>query len=724
MFSKSGGDGKKAPPRVENPSFDPGLNRGMSRDDILKDMQRAKKPPSRASKGGGLSAFAKKLFGGKEPDLEQLGRAAGREARAAQKRAEDFLARDDVQETLKSARTEAAKAAQSGLKAAESGASYLARKNQETGVFGKLWGAILAHKIPLALFVLGCFLIYGYQTEVSFGTDAFGRTTRSFNGPIIDAQIGFGMLSGISGFLLGFLPLLIFSKFRAYAFAGLGLMAFAVVTTPGLGTMAYPVFGGLGLFTGLLVGAFLFFKPDDLSTDAYGSARLSRRADIEAAELFKKKGYRLGVFEDEAGADLLHYAGQRHLLTCAPTRAGKGVSAIIPNLLTYEGSVLVIDPKGENLMITAEQRHRLGHDVQALDPWNIGASFFEGAQPSRFNPLDFVEEDSPDLVENAMILADALVPVGGGDASFWDEEAKALLMGLILHVATDAQEQAQRHLPRVRDLLLGDDEDMDQLFERMMASDNAAVRGAGARALQKEPKMRSSVLATAQAHTHFLDSPRIRDSMSASDFRFGDMKRHKLSVYVILPADRLSTFDRWLRLIISIAIIENARNIDVEPKNPVLFLLDEMAALGRLKPVETAFGLMAGFGIQLWGIVQDLSQLERIYGKGWETFVGNSGVLQYFGSRDKMTAEYFSALCGTKTAKTIAGQIKQALWGGVEEPGSYSETGRPLFMPDELMVMKADRQLLLVETNYPIVGKRVAWFDDPVLKKLGRNLKG
>ncbi|PHR80844.1 type IV secretory system conjugative DNA transfer family protein, partial [Henriciella sp.] len=451
---------------------------------------------------------------------------------------------------------------------------------------------------------------------------------------------------------------------------------------------------------------------------------LARRADIEAAGLFKEKGYRLGLFEDAAGADLLHYAGQRHLLTCAPTRAGKGVSAIIPNLLTYEGSVLVIDPKGENLMITAEQRHRLGHDVQALDPWNIGASFFEGAQPSHFNPLDFVEADSPDLVENSMILADALVPVGGGESSFWDEEAKALLMGLILHVATDESEQAQRHLPRVRDLLLGDDEDMDQLFERMMASDNAAVRGAGARALQKEPKMRSSVLATAQAHTHFLDSPRIRASMSASDFRFGDMKREKLSVYVILPADRLSTFDRWLRLIISIAIIENARNIDVEPQHPVLFLLDEMAALGRLKPVETAFGLMAGFGMQLWGIVQDLSQLERIYGKGWETFVGNSGVLQYFGSRDKMTAEYFSALCGAKTTKTIAGQIKQALWGGVEEPGSYSETGRPLFMPDELMVMKSDRQLLLVETNYPIIGKRVAWFDDPVLNKLGRNLKG
>ncbi|APZ55352.1 type IV secretory system conjugative DNA transfer family protein [Salipiger abyssi] len=571
---------------------------------------------------------------------------------------------------------------------------------------------LLARAIgPAALFIIGAVIIFSAQSN-------------SVLGPAAEAQLGSAFAAVLAAFMVGFLPVLAFTRFTLWALAGLALVLFGLITTPGLGATLIAPLAVVGFVGGIMAGVHFFVRAPDSSTDAYGSARLARRADIEAAGLLDGKGYRVGTFEDNEGESLLRYAGQRHLLTCAPTRAGKGVSAIIPNLLTYDGSMLVIDPKGENLMITAEQRHRLGHDVQALDPWNIGASFFEGGTPSRFNPLDFLDAASPDLIENAMILADALVVVGDGDAKFWDEEAKALLMGLLLYVATAPEEAEHRHLPRVRDLLLGDDEDMDELFERMMASDNAAVRGAGARALQKEPKMRSSVLATAQSHTHFLDSPRIRENMAASDFRFGDMKREKLSIYVILPADRLSTFDRWLRLIISIAIIENARNIDVEPEQPVLFLLDEMAALGRLKPVETAFGLMAGFGMQLWGIVQDLSQLERIYGKGWETFVGNSGVLQYFGSRDKMTAEYFSALCGTKTAKTISGQVRQALTGMAEEPGSYGETGRPLFMPDELMVMKSDRQLLLVETNYPIVGTRVPWFNDPDLKTLGRNLKG
>ena len=108
-----------------------------------------------------------------------------------------------------------------------------------------------------------------------------------------------------------------------------------------------------------------------------------------------------------------------------------------------------------------------------------------------------------------------------------------------------------------------------------------------------------------------------------------------MTVYLILPADRLKTFDRWLRLLIQQAITVNARNILVKPEKPVLFLLDEMASLGRLSMVEQAYGLMAGFGMQLWGIVQDLSQLERIYGSGWQTFISNSGVIQYFGSREK-----------------------------------------------------------------------------------------
>ena len=416
-------------------------------------------------------------------------------------------------------------------------------------------------------------------------------------------------------------------------------------------------------------------------------------------------------------------------MTIAPTRSGKGTTAIIPNLLTYAGSALVIDPKGENAMITADQRKAMSQEIMIVDPWSITGS----DNPARFNPLDWLEAGDVDITENAMLLADALVvPDGSGD-SFWMEEAKALLQGIILYIATDEREAGHRHLGRVRDLLLLDGEDMKLLFERMLESHHHIVISTGARCLQKEEKLLANVVASAQAQTHFLDSARIRDSLASSDFKFEDLKRQAMTIYLVLPSDRLNAFSRWLRLLIQQAITVNARDIATKPDKPVLFLLDEMPSLGRLTMIEQAYGLMAGFGIQLWGIVQDVSQLKGIYGDGWETFIGNSGMIQYFGSRDRMTADYFSALCGVTTVWNFSTAVARAFGsssgqGGISSNSSTTNTEttsasqRQLAYADELMRMHETKELILIENLNPIIGTKIRWFEDQNLKTLGRNL--
>jgi type IV secretion system protein VirD4 len=411
-------------------------------------------------------------------------------------------------------------------------------------------------------------------------------------------------------------------------------------------------------------------------------------------------------------------------LTVAPTRSGKGTTAIIPNLLTYEGSALVIDPKGENAMITAERRVGLKQEVLIVDPWGI-----TGLEPiARFNPLDWLDPNDPDVSENAMMLADAIVVSNPNSREpFWDEEAKALLRGIILYVALNEQ-GPNRTLGSVRDIIVASKNVFEAFLNAMVASNNEIVRTTATRTFSKEEKLRSSIMAQLQSHTHFLDSPRIRESLSHSDFKFEELKTSKITVYLVLPADRLATFGRWLRLLVQQAITVNARNIGVQPKKPILFVLDEMAALGHLTMVEQAYGLMAGFGMQLWGIVQDLSQLKAIYGKSWETFIGNSGVLQYFGSRDRSTAEYFSALCGDATitkasfSRSIARAFGSSGSTSVTDGTSWDAAQRKLMYPDELMVMHGDGELLIVENLYPIRGSKQAWFDHPQLKKLGVNL--
>ena len=483
---------------------------------------------------------------------------------------------------------------------------------------------------------------------------------------------------------------------------------------------------GLGYWLGRAARS-MFAKPT-----TFGSARWASIDHLEDKGHLGRNGIILGKLQDGAGQHDLSYKGLRHLFTFAPTRSGKGVGPIVTNLLSYAGSALVIDPKGENLLITGKAREAMGQRVIAIDPWDIAATK-AGFTPARINPLDWVDLADPDAPENAMLLADAIVKVSEKGEPFWDEEAKALLQGLILLVAFDAVYEGKRHLGTVRDLLLLVGKVQIDLFERMANSPHALIASTGARCLQKDSKLLSSVMASLQAQTHIFDSNRVRDALSESDFNFTDLKAGLVSAYLILPVDRLQPFNRLLRLLVQQAITVNARNIEIIPEKPVLFILDEMSALGRLTMVEEAYGLMAGFGMQLWGIAQDLCQLHKIYGDDYETFIANSGAVAYFGSIDNRSTEYFSNACGQTTVWNFSTAVASAFststgQGGGSSSRSVTDTDtraaaqRKLIYPDELRRLDEDLQLVLIENADPIIAEKLRWHEDPILRTKGVSL--
>lgn len=543
-------------------------------------------------------------------------------------------------------------------------------------------------------------------------------------------RIGFAVTPGLFGFVLGWF----FSRDNSTA---------RMVTTGVLvGMMGYLIafdHGPVGWGTATFVAFFSFFaglgywlrgvvaRITERPT-TFGSACWATTREMMLAGIVTAQGFRLGFASTSAnGLEPLSYVDDRHMLTVAPNRSGKGTCTIIPNLLTYEGSIVVIDPKGENAMITAGHRKEMGQEVFVFDPWGI-----TGLETACFNPLDWLVPGDVDIGENSLLLADAIIMMESKSEPFFDNSSKATLDGLILYVATDPAEDGQRNLGRVRDLLMLDGDDLQALFKRMLKSPHHKVRATGASMLQKDPKLLSNILASMQAQTAFLDSARVRESLSRSDFSFADLKTKPMTIYLVLPSDRLEAYGRLLRLLIQQALTVNARNIEQKPDKSVLFILDEMPALGRLSMVEQAFGLMAGYGIQIHGIAQDMSQLHRIYGDGWETFVANAGVLQYFGSRDSFTAEYFSKLCGETTVWNFSTAIARAF--GITRGKEISEsdtttttdtatgTQRKLAYPDELMRMPSNRQLLLIGNMNPIMANKVPWFEDPELKDRGVNL--
>jgi type IV secretion system protein VirD4 len=202
--------------------------------------------------------------------------------------------------------------------------------------------------------------------------------------------------------------------------------------------------------------------------------------------------------------------------------------------------------------------------------------------------------------------------------------------------------------------------------------------------------------------------------LSRSDFRFGDLKADKATVFLVLPPDRLAAYSRWLRLLLAQSLTEMART----PPSPhpfappVLYLLDEFAALSHLAPIERAMGLMAGYGVQLWPIVQDIHQLRATYRQRAGTFLSNAGVLQVFGVNDHDSARLVSDLLGQETV--VFNTAARAL--DSEKTGlSFAEqhVGRPLLTPDEVRNMHAETELLFIAGQRPIVATKLRYYSDP-----------
>ena len=454
----------------------------------------------------------------------------------------------------------------------------------------------------------------------------------------------------------------------------------------------------------------------------HGSSQFADIDEMRRLGYLEGEGLTFGTTYEEVGRfdhfKAITYDGDSHMITVAPTRSGKGTTQIIPSLMDHMGAVLCIDPKGENAIITAEARESIhGQKVYILDPWREATKVLE-REPDQFNPLDMLDPESDDFVDDAMMIADALVVETGGD-SHWTNEARAMVMGFILYVTTDPNEVETRSLGRVRELLSLDPAELQNLINtRMVTSKNQLVRSAGNRFNQKSERELSSVISTAQQNTHFLESPNVKKSLEKSTFNFASLKSDDapISVYVVLPADRLNTHGRWLRLIVSMAITAMVRGGN-KPVRPALFILDEFAALGKLAVVEQAFGLMAGFGMQMHAVLQDMSQLQDLYGQRWQTFLGNSAVLQVFGTRDVMTAEYVSKLAGHTTVERISVATAERRKGGWFTEGDPNYTamadqsfGRLLIMPEEIMRMPANFQLLFMPSCSPIECLKIEYF--------------
>lgn len=429
--------------------------------------------------------------------------------------------------------------------------------------------------------------------------------------------------------------------------------------------------------------------------------------------------YRPGrLFLGRVGGRPVGIDDDRHVLTVAGSRSGKSKSCLIPNLYIWPGSAVVIDPKGELAAYTAERRHTAGHAVHVLDPFRevVGDA---GRFRSSFNPLDtLVREDSSDVPDDAALLAEALIVSTGGD-SHWTDSAKNLLRGLILFMLATGGGASLNGLRQLLRLPFNsEDEDQPSLttlfrdMARMEAFDGI-VAGVGASMSAKSDGEGRSIISTAIEQTAFLDG-KVSECLDTSDFALADLKRRPMTIYLVLPASRMATHARWFRLMVSLTLAALERDKTVPPC-PVLMVLEEFPQLGYMRQIEAAAGLMAGYGVKLWTVLQDLTQIKALYKDSWETFIGNAGVLQAFGNSDSTTLEYLSKRLGTlPIAETNRIGVSGSAWASGDTGERTQLRTVPLLAPFELALIfgrKTNAQLILMPDRPPAMLERV-WFND------------
>jgi type IV secretion system protein VirD4 len=466
-----------------------------------------------------------------------------------------------------------------------------------------------------------------------------------------------------------------------------------------------------------------FGKPDQLrpgqngrrTSGAHGTARWGTEAQLTQNPTGFLIGRAVPVqwrrWIGSVNGTLCRFTGGGHILTIASTGAGKGTGCVIPALLDYQGSILVTDPKGENFKVTARYRNASGYTVHALDPFSVVSE-----TSASFNPLDVINPDSPNALDDAAMLASMVITSQGhmAEQPFWIDEGRGFLTGLILHVATHEPPE-HRHLPRVCELLSLPAPAFATLLDEMAQSRAAGglVARAAARFLQKADKERSGVLSTIHSHTHFLNSPNMARVLSSSSFDFADLKRSKATVYLILPPDRMHAYARWLRLMIAsgMSVLQRTKSVS---STHALFLLDEFATLGAMEPVRQYLTLSRGFGITFWLLVQDLPQLKRLY-PDWGTFISNAGVIQAFGTNDVETNEYLSAMLGMCTIHVKSKHQSDRRTASPGRQGNVSittaEQGRALLTADEIRLL--ERMLVIIKKRDPLLLDRVNYLTDP-----------
>lgn len=495
----------------------------------------------------------------------------------------------------------------------------------------------------------------------------------------------------------------------------------------------------LGMLFGVGLARFVSEEADD---DAFGSSRWARVSELKDFGLLKQPIEGIVLGQDAKGRILSHQ-GKEHLFLFAPTRSGKGVGLIVPTLVSWPDSTIVIDIKGENWELTAGRRKRMGHYVIRFDPT-------DPSSPA-CNPLLEVRPDK--AVRDVRNLVEVLA--GGtqldrGQDSYWTTAGKTLLTAFCLHVLYAGEDKSLRGVLDLMRLPIEPDPNTDPddvetghkaILKILMSTPHHRAGGVDENIRRTASSFRnlnektlSSVWATAESFLTLFEDPALRATTSRQDFRLRDLQfaDRPTSLYIVIPPSDLDRLRPLLRLIITQTMAHLTEELDGARPNdqaeasskgqgassppkrhPLLLLLDEFPALGRMDYVRRLLGYCAGYDIRAFIVAQDLRQIDEIYGSN-NALLGAAHVRVAFASNDDRTAQRISSLLGKTThrrkTESRSGRKGEFVLG--HRSVGEAVHARDLLTPGEIMQLAPDDELILLAGKPPIRAKKLRYYED------------
>ncbi|MCW0422464.1 Protein VirD4 [Xanthomonas sacchari] len=482
---------------------------------------------------------------------------------------------------------------------------------------------------------------------------------------------------------------------------------------PYVGKIKWAGYLGFGLpgLVALLI-LVLMFRPPKRSL--HGDARFAGAADLSKHGLFKTSGD--GIVVGKFRGKLVRLSGQQFVILAAPTRSGKGVGVVIPNLLEYQESVVVLDIKQENFDLTSGWRASQGQEVFLFNP------FAEDRRTHRWNPLSYVSDDPAFRVSDLMSIAAMLYPDGSDDQKFWVSQARNAFMAFSLYLFENWDDERNIGFPgglgtptlgAIYRLSSGDGTDLKKylksLSERRFLSGNA--KSAFSNLLSQADETFASIMGTLKEPLNAWINPVLDAATSDNDFLLTDLRKKKMTIYIGIQPNKLAESRLIINLFFSQIINLNTKEL---PKsNPALkyqclLLMDEFTAIGKVDIIASAVSYMAGYNVRLLPIIQSMAQLDATYGKDISrTIITNHALQILYAPREQQDANDYSEMLGYTTFR------KKNVTRGKDVTRSVSEERRALMLPQELKAMGNDQEVFLYEgIPHPVKCDKIKYYKD------------